>query len=267
MRLSKFIYRELRNITNISTTLDSHLAYQIFFPWFFVDRDGQTLRPHTVITTEMIRGDQVRPNPAIVSWLPVPSYAWLVKQTLYYCEELERTGKYTLYLWPPHCILGSEGHALAGVIYEARMFHSFVRLAQSWVEAKGANPLTENYSVLRPEVQLSFNGDPLAQKNTDFIRRILQADSVIIAGQAASHCVRSSVLDLLDEINATNPELVEKVVILRDCMSAVAVPDDQGGFLSDFTPDAEAALSRFQEAGMHVVDSTTPLEQWAWLKR
>ena len=43
----------------------------------------------------------------------------------FYCAELEAAGKYTLYLWPPHCLLGSDGHALAGVIHEARLFHAF----------------------------------------------------------------------------------------------------------------------------------------------
>ncbi len=30
----------------------------------------------------------------------------------------------------------------------------------------------------------------------------------------------------------------------------------------DFTPQAEEALKRFEDAGMHVVDSTTPTSQW-----
>ena len=79
----------------------------------------------------------------------------------FYCAELEKAGKYHLYLWPPHCLLGSDGHALAGVVHEARMFHSFARGAQSWVEVKGGNPLTENYSVLRPEVLMRHDGQPL----------------------------------------------------------------------------------------------------------
>ena len=41
------------------------------------------------------------------------------------------------------------------------MFHSFARGAQSWVEVKGGNPLTENYSVLRPEVLMRHDGQPL----------------------------------------------------------------------------------------------------------
>jgi nicotinamidase-related amidase len=158
--------------------------------------------------------------------------------------------------------MGSDGHALAGVIHEARLFHAFVRGAQSWVEVKGGNPLTENYSVLRPEVLLRYDGHSLAQKNTNFIKTLLTADVVVIAGQAASHCVKSSIDDLLDEIVAQDPDLARKVYILGDCMSAVAVPDGKGGFLADFTPQAEAALQRFAGAGMHVVASTTPIADW-----
>ncbi len=173
--------------------------------------------------------------------------------------------EYTLYLWPPHCLLGSDGHALAGVIHEARLFHAFARGAQSWVEVKGGHPLTENYSVLRPEVLSRHDGQPLAQRNTGFLNTLLTADAVIIAGQAASHCVKSSIDDLLDEIVATDRNLARKIYVMTDCMSSVTVPDGAGGFAADFTPQAEAALQRFADAGMHLVRSTDPLEAWEGL--
>jgi nicotinamidase-related amidase len=180
----------------------------------------------------------------------------------HYTAELERAGKYKLYLWPPHCILGSDGHALAGVIHEARMFHSYVRSAQSWVEIKGGNPLTENYSVLRPEVLTRHDGGALAERNAVFLETLLAADAVIVAGQAASHCVKSSIEDLLAGIAARDPALAKKVYVLTDCMSSVTVPDGKGGFAVDFTHAAEAALERFAAAGMHLVKSTDPLVRW-----
>jgi hypothetical protein len=45
-------------------------------------------------------------------------------------------------------------------------------------------------------------------------------------------------------------------------MSAVTVPDGKGGFVVDFTPQAEKALDRYREAGMRVVRSTDPMEEW-----
>ena len=132
------------------------------------------------------------------------------------------------------------------------MFHSYARGVQSWVEVKGGNALTENYSVLRPEVLMRHDGQPLGQRNT----------AVVIAGQAASHCVKSSIDDLLDEIVAQDKQLARKVYVLADCMSAVTVPDGKGGFFADFTPQADEALRRFADAGMHVVRSTDPIETW-----
>jgi nicotinamidase-related amidase len=158
-----------------------------------------------------IDAGEVRPSPAMARWLCDGNYPWLLRQVRHYCEELERAGKYRLYLWPPHCLLGSDGHALAGVVHEARLFHSFARGAQSWVEVKGGHPLTENYSVMAPEVLTRHDGRPLAQRNTQFLKTLLSADAVLIAGQAASHCVKSSIDDILGEIVATDPDLAKKV--------------------------------------------------------
>ncbi len=254
-RIAELVYRNLGVITDITTTMDTHFAYQIFFPSFWVDASDAPLTAHRVITTDEIARGAVRPNPAMARWLCGGNYAWLCKQVRFYCDELAAAGKYQLYLWPPHCVLGSDGHALAGVVHAARMFHSFARGAQSWVEVKGGNPLTENYSVLRPEVLARHDGAALAQRNTQFVKTLLAADAVVIAGQAASHCVKSTIDDLLDEIVAFDAALARKVYIVTDCMSAVTVPDGKGGFAVDFTDAAAQAQARFAAAGMNLVTS------------
>jgi nicotinamidase-related amidase len=261
-RIAELIYKNLGTITNITTTMDTHFAYQIFCASFWVTGDDQPVSPHREITTAQIDAGEVRPNPAVARWLCGGNYPWLLEQVRFYCEALERAGKYRLYLWPPHCILGSDGHALAGVVHEARMFHAYARGAQSWVEVKGGNPLTENYSVMAPEVLARHDGQPLAQKNTSFLRTLLTADCVLIAGQAASHCVKSSIDDILSEIVATDPGLAKKIHLLTDCMSAVTVPDGKGGLAADFTAAAEAALQRFSAAGMKLCKSTDRLAAW-----
>ncbi|KAB2898325.1 MAG: isochorismatase family protein [Kofleriaceae bacterium] len=264
-RLAELVYRNLGVITDLTTTMDTHFAYQIFFPAFWVDQADQPLTAHRVITSDEIARGEVRPNPAVAKWLCGGNYAWLCKQVRFYCDELEKAGKYQLYLWPPHCLLGSDGHALAGVVHAARLFHAFARGAQSWVEVKGGNPLTENYSVLRPEVLARWDGAPLAQRNTQFVKTLLGADAVVIAGQAASHCVKSTIDDLLDEIVAFDAALAKKVYVVTDCMSAVTVPDGKGGLAADFTPAADQALARFAAAGMHLVRSTDPITSWPGL--
>lgn len=261
-KMAEFIYRNLGRISDIACTMDTHFPFQIFFPSFWEDKDGKPLGAHTVIKSEMIKSGEVRPTAAAAQIACDGNYPWLLNQVKFYCEQLEKGGKYSLYLWPYHCLIGSSGHVLSGVIEEARIFHAFTRKSVNAVEVKGGNLLTENYSVLSPEVLTRHDGKPLAQRNTAFIKKLLESDAVVIAGQASSHCVSSSIKDLLDTINNQDAKLVKKVYILKDCMSAVAVPDGKGGFLADFTPQAEKALKLFDDAGMHVVESTTPMEDW-----
>ena len=265
-RIAELVYRNLGLLTEITTTMDTHLAYQIFFPSFWLDKDDAPLTAHRTVTSEQIAAGEVRPNPAMAKWLCGGNYTWLCKQALHYTKELERAGKYQLYLWPPHCLLGSDGHALAGIVHEARLFHAFARTSQSSVEVKGGNPLTENYSVLRPEVLSRFDGAALAQRNTQFVQTLLAADAVVIAGQAASHCVKSTIDDLLGEIATQDPALAKKVYLVTDCMSAVTVPDGRGGHAVDFTDQADAALAKFANAGMNLVRSTDPITSWPGLR-
>lgn len=273
-RTAEFIYRNLRRITKSTRTFDTHFAYQIFFATLWETEDGKPLSGHTLIDVDdqgrLVNLDlagtvihaNVRPRAELAWWLCNGNYPFLLNQVRHYCAELKKGGKYTLYLWPPHCILGSEGHALVGTVLEASMFLSYVRGCQSDAEVKGGHPLTENYSVLGAEVLTRFDGKPLAQRNSRFIETLLTSDAVVIAGQASSHCVKSTIDDLLAEILTKDPALARKVYILRDCMSAVAVPDGKGGFAADFTPQADDALRKFEAAGMHVVNSTDPIETW-----
>ena len=266
-RTAEFIYRNLGALTQVTATMDTHYAFQIFFPSFWIDANGGPLTPFREITTADIDRGDVRPNPAVAAWLCNGDYSWLEKQVRFYCAELETGARYRLYLWPPHCILGSDGHALVGVVHEARMFHSFVRGVQSSVEVKGGNALTENYSVLRPEVLIRHDGQALAERNSAFLRTLLAADAVVIAGQAASHCVKSSIDDLAEAILAENAALARKVYILEDCMSSGTVPDGAGGFAADFTPETEKAFERYRAAGMHLVRSTDPIASWPGVPR
>jgi nicotinamidase-related amidase len=262
-RAARFVYRNLARLSEVVCTLDTHYPFQIFSPSFWLDEGGRPPAPHREVTTEDVRRGRLRPNPDMAA-LAGRDGAWLQRQVEFYCAELERTGRYTLYLWPPHCLLGSDGHALVGVVHEARLFHAWTRSAPGGIELKGGHALTENYSVLAPEVRRTFEGQPLAERNEPLAERLLAADAVIVAGQAASHCVRSSLDDLMEVVAARDARLASKVYVLRDVMSAVAVPDPArpGAFLADFTPQAEAAFARWAAAGAHVVSAEQPLEAW-----
>ena len=261
-RLARFVYRNLHRITEITATLDTHVPFQIFAPEFWVDAGGAPLAAHREVTAEQVRSGAARPDGELAAWLaPAGDRAWLERQALAYCEALEAAGRYRLYLWPPHCLAGGDGHALAGVVQEARLFHAWARRSPGRLEPKGATPLTENYSALSPEVLLAFDGRPLGARNRALVERLVRTDAVVVAGEAASHCVRSTLEDLLAELAALDPALARKLWILEDCMSAVVVPDPgrPGVARFDFTAEAERALARCAEAGARLLRSTDPL--------
>lgn len=254
-RLGEFIYRNLRQITTITATLDTHQAMQVFHPQFWVDAEGENPSPMTMIHYDDVVQGKWRVNPAIAANLT--SSHDLQEYALHYTKTLDDRGKYPLTIWPYHSMLGGIGHALVPAIEEACFFHTIARQSQTRFELKGSNPLTENYSVLSPEVMEDSQGQAIAQKNTPLIQTLLEFDGVIVAGQAKSHCVAWTVADLLSDIEATDPTLAQKVYLLDDCASSVVVPG-----VVDFTDQAEDTYQRFAEAGMHRVQSTTAIADW-----
>ncbi len=261
VRLCEFVYRNLGRLTAIVPTMDTHTAMQIFHSVFLVDERGEHPAPMTPIALEDVERGRWRVNPAVADSLAAGDRAALQGHLLHYCRALAARGKYQLMVWPYHAMLGGIGQCLVSAVEEALFFHAVARASQTRFEVKGANPLTENYSVLRPEVLDTVGGAPIAEKNARFVSTLLAFDAVIIAGQAKSHCVTWTIDDLLTEILAVDERLVRKVYILEDCTSPVVIPG-----LMDFTEQADAAFRRFAEAGVHLMKSTDPLEQWPGLR-
>ncbi|MBW4613430.1 MAG: isochorismatase [Desmonostoc vinosum HA7617-LM4] len=254
-RLCEFIYRNLGVITTIVPTLDSHTAMQIFHPIFWVNAVGEHPSPAaTSITPSDIEQGIWKVNPAVANSITNGDYELLEKHAYHYVKQLSQDGKYPLTVWPYHSMLGGIGHALVSAVEEAIFFHCIARQSQTQFEIKGDHPLTENYSVLRPEVLESFDQSALGKKNTRLIKQLLEWDVVIIAGQAKSHCVAWTIEDLLIEIKQVDATLAKKIYLLEDCTSPVVVSD-----VVDYTEQADAAFNRFAEAGMHIVRSTESL--------
>lgn len=258
-RLGEFIYRNLGTITQISPTMDTHQPIQIFHSLFLINDNGEHPGPYTLVSKVDIERGVWKFNPAIADSLKI-SVDYGQEYLLHYARQLQAGGKYDLTIWPYHAMLGGIGHALVSAIEEAIFFHSVARSSQPNFQIKGNNPLTENYSVLSPEVLKDKEGRPVADKNTAFIKNLLEFDAVVIAGQAKSHCVAWTIDDLLDETLKVDEELVKKVYLLEDCTSPVVIPG-----VIDYTDQADAAFEKFREAGMHVVRSTEPIAGWPGL--
>ena len=250
VRLCEFIYRNLGNITNITATMDTHMAMQVFHAIFFVDQDGNHPAPYTDIQASELRDGKWTFNPVLAPQFDIaPEYGQ--QMMIHYAEELQKSGKYALTIWPYHAMLGGIGHALVPAVEEVLFFHSIARLSQVDIVTKGDTPFTENYSVIGPEVLTGPMDELLGKHDQRFIQQLEACDRLIIAGQAKSHCVAWTVSDLLEDIALTDLELAKKVYLLEDCTSPVVVPG-----VVDHTDAADAAYERFAKAGMHIVKST-----------
>jgi nicotinamidase-related amidase len=258
-RLCGFVYRNLGTITQVVPSLDTHQAAQVFHAVWLVDEEGNHPAPYTLVSADDVESGRWRVNPAAAKSRGYePEYAERVLR--HYTRQLAQGGKYDLTIWPYHALLGGIGHALVSAVEEAFFFHAIARYSQPDFQVKGEHPLTEHYSMLGPEVVEGPDGEELAGKNLALVKRLLKFDAVIVAGQAKSHCVAWTIDDLLTHDDAQVAWLAQRTYLLADCSSPVVVPG-----VVDYTDEADAAFERFEAAGMHVVRSTDPLEQWPGL--
>lgn len=245
-RAAEWIYRNVGVLTGLHFSMDTHRVFQVFHPAWWIGKDGQHPAPLTPITSaEVRRGD----------WVPIAH----PRESLEYTQRLEDTGKYVLTIWPFHTLLGGVSHALVPAVMEAAIYHSIVRNRQTHFETKGTHAMTENYSVLSPEVT-ELGGQPVGGFNAPFFKMLLEYDRVYVFGQAKSHCVLSTLKDMQTRIQATDPSLADKIWILEDAMSPVPAPPINPlppGL--DFPAIAAKAFEEFRRAGMHLTRTTEPI--------
>ena len=257
-RMAEFIYADLPHISNIVLSLDTHFVMQIFHRMFWIDAKGNHPTPNvTVITQDDVLAKRWRVNPAVAPYVANGNLALLERYALHYTQRLAEGGRYPLTIWTEHGILGGIGHALVSILEEAVFFWSVVRQAQPTFEVKGGNFLTENYSILHPEVMDGPSGEPIAQMNTRLVQTLMRSDYVVEGGWASSHCWAWTIQDYLNELKAKDASLVRKVYLPRLFTSPVVIPG-----VVDYTDKADAAFAQFASEGMHVVSGDEPLSDW-----
>ncbi len=242
-RTLDWLYGNIDKITGLHFSMDTHRIFQIFHPAWWIDANGKHPAPFTPIFHEEVRAGK---------WTPIKH----PQECLEYCKKLEASGKYVLTIWPFHTLLGGISHALVPALMEAAIFHSIARTHQTHFETKGTHAMTENYSVMSPEVR-ELGGKTLGSFNAPFFKMLMEYDRVYVFGQAKSHCVLSTLNDLREHIQATEPALIEKIWILEDAMSPVpAPPIDPLPPTLDFPRIADRAIEEFRRSGMHIVKTT-----------
>lgn len=234
-RLAAFIDAAATRIDAMTVTLDSHHRFDIAHPTFWQTRDAGAVPPFTPVTAVQVRAGDLRPrNPA---HLP---------RALSYLDELERLGRYTLMVWPVHCEIGSWGHNVHAAVKAAYNRWEDARLATVRKVGKGSNPWTEHYSAMQAEVPDMADDD--TQLNLPLIASLDEADRILIAGEASSHCVKATTEHIAQHLPSGR---LDKLVLLTDCMSPV------GGFESQ----ARAFIDDMRTRGARVTTSQEYLSE------
>ncbi|MDJ1504694.1 nicotinamidase [Xanthocytophaga agilis] len=200
-RLSHLITTHSDKIDAIYATLDTHPVNDISHPSFWISSEGQEPAPFTLIKAEDVKSGKWKPR-------------FNSEQVLNYLEKLELQGEFIHCIWPEHCLHGSRGAALEDSLLEALRYFAHTGKEYHTIE-KGTNPMTEHFGIFK--AQIPIDDAPETQLNTKLIDELLAYDQIFLCGEAKSHCVATS----LKQVLQSAPELAKKFVIIDDIMSDV----------------------------------------------
>lgn len=220
-RLARMVHRLKDRLSDIHVTLDSHRRVDISHPLWFRDGDGRHPAPFTSIRSADLRQGR---------WTTTHPGAW--DRTVAYLDALEAGGRYPHVVWPEHCLIGTGGHAVHPALMDA-LAEWEARFAVVDYVTKGSNPWTEHFSAVRAEVP--DPEDPGTQVNSALVRTLEEADVVLLAGEASSHCLANTVRDVAAQFS--DPAWIRKLVLLEDATSPV--PGFES-YAADFVRDMTA---------------------------
>ena len=231
-------------LEDIHVTLDSHRVIDVAHPGMWRDQNGDQPAPFTIVTVQDIQAGIWTPrNPVFRPRL------------LAYAQALEQQGNYPLMVWPEHCLIGTPGHNVQDDLVKALQRWERQAFANVDYVTKGTNAFTEHYGALMAEVP--DPQDPTTGLNTQFLEILMRADIVAIAGEALSHCVRSTVQQIADNIGEDH---IKKFYILTDAVSPVpAVPNGP-----DFPAMAQQWLKDMEARGMVLTTTEAFLNYGIW---
>ena len=225
-RTADFIRKNISEIDLIGLTFDSHEVVDISHPAWWRKADGTRIDPFTLITLEDIDNGVYFANKD-----PHRSRA--------YVSDLEANGEFPHFIWPNHCIVGSNGWSIQNDIREALEEWQYETMESLHKVTKGSNPYTEHFGAFRANVPMK--GDPSTQPNTAFLSMLSEFENVYLCGQARDYCVANTLKQTLE----IAPQLASKIIVMEDCMSNVNASQDVLDRAQEIYDDAKKAGVRF----------------------
>jgi nicotinamidase-related amidase len=247
IRVANLIDRIGYKLDDIHVTLDSHYAMDGRHPEFWTNSSGTNPIPTNLggglISSTDIESGKWRPiggnsKPKVLGGMSVTEF--MIKCA----KHRESEGVPGLEIWSPHCLIGSTGQSVQSDLYNSLLKWERTYKATINYVVKGTNVFTEHYGALCSNDPIP--ADPSTGLNTRFIQALDTFGVIYLAGEAASHCVLTTVTQVADNIGD-----ISKLVLLTDCTSPIpAVPG------ADFPAIYEAWKSGMVARGMKCAKST-----------
>jgi nicotinamidase/pyrazinamidase len=229
-RLMQFVAKQA--LDAITVTLDSHASVAVERTTFWQTPEGQAPAPFTFVTEQDVASGKL-----------LPRNAELTPQVIRMLQQLAQVGRPGLVVWPVHCVTGTWGHNIYAGLQEQLAAWEFAQQRAVRKVLKGEYPLTEHFGVF--EADAPDAAVPSTQFNNALAADLTQGvDVLYVAGEAGSHCVASSVDQLMAYLNRTGAPR-PRIVLLGDCMSPV----------SGFEADQQAFIERAKVWGAEVMTS------------
>lgn len=207
--LHDFIVKNSDKLDHICVTLDSHPVNDISHPSFWQDKSGNFPAPFTQINLADVKSGKwtARFEPEIA---------------IDYLEKLEVQGEFPHFIWTEHCLAGSRGGSIDDNLLPALKTWARKEGKDYQTVQKGMYPFSEHFGIFMAQIPTESVLE--TQLNQELLDSLSHYQNVYLAGEAKSHCVATSLKQIMDYA----PELAKKVIILEDCMSDIPTMEHLG---------------------------------------
>lgn len=245
-RIADDIRNSKGEIRNVYFTLDTHNPTHIgnAANWAKPSEENpetlETLTPFQTINPQDVIDGKIRPSEEMLNKKFGEGYtpeqeAQLTNELKQAAQKYLDSGK-SIDLWPAHCEVDTEGHAIPDKLTQA-LAEFTQRGGKVYFFFKGMNDKTEQYSAVKALVPQP--DDPRTGENRKLLDKLEKTVSsggeISVFGQALTHCVKGTIEEIVESRPATAPGMA----LLSDRTSPVVLPGQDAG---EERSGAEAAI-------------------------
>lgn len=206
-RLAKHLLEHGAQYSDLVVSLDSHDKIAIFHPKYWVNDEGNHPAPYTEISRKEFDAGVWRPASQRNKTY---TKRWL--------DRIDREKKFSMMIWPEHCIVSTWGHQICDTIVHALDVWRDVTGRSVRYVFKGELPYADQFSIF-DVADDSWHDEQACE---DLTARLAICDTLTFAGEAISHCVQESVIAYMMLTSRGGGRANQRVRVLGDCTSPVA---------------------------------------------